>query len=62
MRHPNGIQQMLEQMRMHFHVPPEVDPEGRPQHQQALFQRFIFLSQVRCAARSGSQCGCPTAA
>ena len=46
MRHPDGIQQMLNQMRMHFKMPPEKDPLGRPEQQSLLFQRFIYLSQV----------------
>ena len=46
MRHPDGIAQMLQQMGMHFDVPPEMDASHRPEQQALLFQRFIYLSQA----------------
>ena len=47
MRHPDGIQELLHQMRMHFHVPPAGDPSDHSAAQAQLFARFIYLSQVQ---------------
>ena len=46
MRHPDGIAQMLDQMRMHFPLPPGRDAHGNPARQASLFKRFIYLSQA----------------
>ena len=53
MRHPDGIREMLGQLRLHFRVPPERDVSGRRKKQ--LFQRFILLSQA-CTSFRPSSC------
>lgn len=46
MRHPGGIQELLQQMHMHFHVPPARGPSGDRAAQVDLFATFIYLTQV----------------
>ncbi|KAK9813583.1 hypothetical protein WJX73_008656 [Symbiochloris irregularis] len=49
MRHPGGNQQLLDQLKMHFHVPPPAARYNDSTEVAEAFQAFIYLSQVQQA-------------
>lgn len=48
MRHPGGNEQLLNQLNMHFKVPPPdpSSPASNRSGQESAFRKFIYLTQV----------------